>query len=104
MSEIHIPNPARPAGKSHYGISRTLRVFLDLLTIRFLLRYMTRPLHFFGTLGAFGMFAGTGMAAWLLILKVVTGQHITSLHGPLFVISGVLIPAGIPIMGIALLG
>ena len=104
ICEIPISNPARTAGKSHYGISRTLRVFFDLLTIRFLLRYMTRPLHFFGTLGALGMFAGSGMAAWLLILKVMTGQHIMSLHGPLFVIAGVLILAGIQIMGIGLLG
>ncbi len=48
ICEIPISNPARTAGKSHYGISRTFRVFFDLLTIRFLLRYMTRPLHFFG--------------------------------------------------------
>jgi glycosyltransferase involved in cell wall biosynthesis len=104
ICEIPISNPARTAGKSHYGISRTFRVFFDLLTIRFLLRYMTRPLHFFGTLGALGMFAGTGMAAWLLILKVMTGQPIMSLHGPLFVIAGILILAGIQIMGIGLLG
>jgi glycosyltransferase involved in cell wall biosynthesis len=104
ICEIPISNPARTAGKSHYGISRTFRVFFDLLTIRFLLRYMTRPLHFFGTLGALGMFTGTAMAAWLLILKVLTGQHIMSLHGPLFVIAGVLILAGIQIMGIGLLG
>src|SRR5712671_200114 len=104
ICEIPISNPARTAGKSHYGISRTFRVFFDLVTIRFLLRYMTRPLHFFGTIGALGMFTGTGMAAWLLILKVITGQHIMSLHGPLFVIAGVLILAGIQIMGIGLLG
>ena len=41
--EVPIKNIVRPGGKSHYGISRTLRVFFDLLTIRFLLRYMTRP-------------------------------------------------------------
>jgi glycosyltransferase involved in cell wall biosynthesis len=104
ICEIPISNPARTAGKSHYGISRTFRVFFDLLTIRFLLRYMTRPLHFFGTLGALGMAIGTGMATWLLILKVMTGQHIMELHGPLFVIAGILILAGIQIMGIGLLG
>ena len=104
ICEIPISNPARTAGKSHYGISRTFRVFFDLLTIRFLLRYMTRPLHFFGTLGALGMFAGSAMAAWLLILKVMTGQHIMELHGPIFVIAGILILAGIQLMGIGLLG
>src|SRR5277367_708174 len=104
ICEVPISNPAREYGKSHYGISRTFRVFFDLLTIRFLLRYMTRPLHFFGTVGAFGMVAGFGMAAWLLILKLVTGQHIMTILGPLFVIAGVLILAGIQMMGIGLLG
>ena len=104
ICEIQISNSARTSGKSHYGISRTLRVFFDLLTIRFLLRYMTRPLHFFGTLGALGMVAGAGMAVWLLALKIMTGQHIMSLHGPIFVIAGVLILAGIQLMGIGLLG
>ena len=104
ICEIPISNPAREFGKSHYGISRTFRVFFDLLTIRFLLRYMTRPLHFFGTIGAFGMAAGFGMAAWLLILKVVTGQPIMDLHGPIVVIAGILLLAGIQIMGIGLLG
>ena len=102
--EVPIKNVNRERGASHYGISRTFRVFFDLITIRFLLKYLSRPLHFFGTLGALGMFTGTGMAAWLLILKVMTGQHIMSLHGPLFVIAGVLILAGIQIMGIGLLG
>src|SRR5258708_29446872 len=79
-------------------------VFFERRTDRCLFRYMERPLNFFGTLGALGMFSGTGMASWLLILKVMTGQHIMSLHGPLFVIAGVLILAGIQIMGIGLLG
>ena len=104
ICEIPISNPQRKYGQSHYGISRTVRVFFDLLTIRFLLRYMTRPLHFFGTFGALGMFAGSGLAAWLLILKIMTGQHIMSLHGPIFVIAGILILAGIQMMGIGLLG
>ena len=76
ICEIPISNPAREFGQSHYGISRTFRVFFDLLTIRFLLRYMTRPLHFFGSIGALGVLAGSGMAAWLLALKVLTGQHV----------------------------
>ena len=104
ICEIPISNPARVAGKSHYGISRTFRVFFDLLTIRFLLRYMTRPLHFFGTFGALGMFTGTGLAIWLLVLKLITGQHIMEMHGPIFVIAGILILAGIQMMGIGLLG
>jgi glycosyltransferase involved in cell wall biosynthesis len=104
ICEIPISNPAREFGKSHYGIFRTFRVFFDLMTIRFLLRYMTRPLHFFGTIGALGMLTGSGLAVWLLLLKVFTGQHVMDIHGPIFVIAGILILAGIQMMGIGLLG
>ena len=52
ICEIPIRNVNRERGESHYGISRTFRVFFDLITIRFLLKYMARPLHFFGTVGA----------------------------------------------------
>ncbi len=104
ICEIPISNPAREFGKSHYGISRTFRVFFDLLTIRFLLRYMTRPLHFFGTIGAVGMVTGSGLAVWLFILKLLTPQAVMDQHGPIFVIAGILILAGIQMMGIGLLG
>ncbi len=60
ICEIPIKNVVRERGKSHYGISRTFRVFFDLLTIRFLLKYMSRPLHFFGSIGALSMLAGGG--------------------------------------------
>jgi hypothetical protein len=56
-------NVNRERGKSHYGIGRTFRVFFDLLTIRFLLRYMSRPLHFFGGLRALGMLTGSTISA-----------------------------------------
>jgi glycosyltransferase involved in cell wall biosynthesis len=104
ICEISISNPAREFGKSHYGISRTFRVFFDLLTIRFLLKYMTRPLHFFGSIGALGVLTGSGLAAWLLVLKILTGQHVMDLHGPIFVIAGICILAGIQMIGIGLLG
>src|SRR5450432_1819915 len=90
ICEIPISNPLRQYGRSHYGLSRTVRVCFDLMTIRFLLKYMTRPLHFFGSIGALGMIAGGGLATWLLALKVLTGQHVMHEHGPIFVIAGVL--------------
>jgi hypothetical protein len=104
ICEIPISNPKREFGKSHYGISRTFRVFFDLLTIRFLLKYMTRPLHFFGTIGALSVLAGAGMSVWLLALKLMTGQHVMDLHGPLFVVAGIFILAGVQMIGIGLLG
>ena len=104
ICEIPISNPAREFGKSHYGISRTFRVFFDLLTIRFLLKYMTRPLHFFGSIGALGVLSGIGLAMWLLILKLVTSQHVMREHGPIFIVASVFILAGIQMVGIGLLG
>jgi glycosyltransferase involved in cell wall biosynthesis len=104
ICEIPISNAARTAGKSHYGISRTFRVFFDLLTIRFLLKYMTRPLHFFGTIGALGMFGGGGVAVFLLVLKLVTHAPVHNDHAPLFYIATTLILGGIQMMGIGLLG
>ena len=104
ICEIPISNPKRIAGKSHYGISRTIRVFFDLVTIRFLLKYMTRPLHFFGIIGASCMIAGGALALWLMILKLVTHGHTLTEHAPIFLIAAVLILAGIQMLGIGLLG
>jgi len=105
ICEIPIKNVNRERGKSHYGIGRTFRVFFDLLTIRFLLKYMSRPLHFFGSFGALGIMAGSFISAILLGMKVVNPhQNVMDQHGPLFVIAGVLILAGIQMLAIGLLG
>jgi glycosyltransferase involved in cell wall biosynthesis len=104
ICEVPITNVNRIGGKSHYGISRTFRVFFDLMTIRFLLKYMTRPLHFFGLLGALGILGGGGISAFLLALKVITHQHVMDEHGPLFVIAGVMILAGTQMLALGLLG
>jgi len=104
ICEIPISNPPRMHGTSHYGISRTFRVFFDLVTIRFLLKYVTRPLHFFGSFGALGMLAGFGISLWLLGLKLFTHAHVMQEHSPLFVVASVAILAGIQMMGIGLLG
>ncbi len=50
------------------------------------------------------MIAGSGLAAWLLILKLLTGQSLILAHGPIFVIAGILLLAGIQMLGIGLLG
>ncbi len=104
ICEIPIRNVHRERGKSHYGIGRTFRVFFDLLTIRFLLKYMTRPLHFFGPVGALSMLGGSALAFFLLLLKLFTHQHVMDQHGPLFVIAGILLLAGIQMLALGLLG
>lgn len=104
ICEVPISNPARESGVSHYGISRTFRVFFDLLTIRFLLGYMTRPLHFFGGIGAFSLLSGGGITLWLLLQKLFSRRDVAWEHGPWFVIAAVLLLAGIQMIGIGLLG
>src|SRR5436305_9372995 len=105
ICEISIKNVNRERGKSHYGIGRTFRVFFDLLTIRFLLKYMSRPLHFFGSFGALGILAGSIISAMLLALKIAHPHlNVMDEHGPMFVIGGVLILAGIQMLAIGLLG
>jgi glycosyltransferase involved in cell wall biosynthesis len=104
ICEIPISNPARESGESHYGISRTFRVFFDLLTIRFLLKYMTRPLHFFGGLGSLGVLSGGAIAMWLLVHKLLSGHDVAGEHAPWFIIAAVLLLAGIQLIGVGLLG
>ncbi len=105
ICEIPIRNLNRERGKSHYGIGRTFRVLFDLMTIRFLLRYMSRPMHFFGGFGALSITVGSVISAVLLGLKVFEPhQSVMDQHGPMFVIGAVLIVAGIQLLAIGLLG
>ena len=104
ICEIPIHNQNRQNGESHYGISRTFRVLFDLITIRFLLRYMSRPLHFFGRLGLMSMMAGSAIAFWLVILKFVLGMSIVQEHGLLIVLAVVQILVGLQLVALGLLG
>src|SRR5262249_2490666 len=76
IEEREVNHPARQHGRSHYGISRTLRVVLDLLTVKFLISYSTRPLQMFGLLGAAMGAIGSLMLAWLTYVKYVQHESI----------------------------
>jgi hypothetical protein len=102
--EVPIKNVNRERGASHYGISRTFRVFFDLLTIRFLLRYLARPLHFFGTVGMVSIFAGCSVGGWLLMEKLLHQADVMVKHGPLMLFGSVLLLAGFNLLAIGLLG
>ena len=104
ICEIPIQNNHRKHGESHYNISRTFRVFFDLMTIRFLLRYMSRPLHFFGRLGVINMGLGSTVALWLLVWKVFTRTDVVQQHGLLLVFAAVLILVGFQLVALGLLG
>jgi glycosyltransferase involved in cell wall biosynthesis len=102
--EVPIRNIVRPGGQSHYGISRTVRVFFDLLTIRFLLRYMTRPLHFFGPPGFLASAGGAAILLFLLIDKAVYNVQIFQQHGPLLVLGMILFLFGLQVLAVGLVG
>src|SRR3954454_12388084 len=94
VAEVPIQNTPRTAGDSHYGLSRTFRVLFDILTIRFLLKYFTRPMHFFGALGLMGLGTGSLILIYCLVEKLLTGVDIIAEHGPLMFGGGLLVLAG----------
>jgi glycosyltransferase involved in cell wall biosynthesis len=104
VTEVAIRNVPRPEGKSHYGLSRTFRVFFDLITIRFLLRYMTRPLHFFGPAGVLSFLAGGIILVVLFLEKVISGSQIFVQHGPLLILGMILCLFGMQFLAVGLLG
>src|SRR6201998_1858474 len=90
VAEVPIRNTPRLSGDSHYGIGRTFRVLFDILTIKFLLKYFTRPMHFFGSLGLIGTGLGGLIMLWLAGLKLTGHELIMVDHGPLMIAGGLL--------------
>jgi glycosyltransferase involved in cell wall biosynthesis len=103
VAEVPIRNSPRVSGGSHYGLSRTFRVLFDIVTIRFLLKYFTRPMHFFGTLGLTGTTLGSLVLFYLLVQKI-RGMDIIAEHGPLMFAGGLLLLAGLMMFTSGLLG
>ncbi|MEZ5366554.1 MAG: glycosyltransferase family 2 protein [Bryobacterales bacterium] len=103
IGEAPIQNVPRPGGKSHYGLGRTFRVLFDLITLRFLLRYLTRPMHFFGSIGLFLGFLGAVDFAYLAWRKI-EGVHLMVEHGPLLIGGAVLLIAGLQMLCTGLVG
>ncbi|HJY85436.1 MAG TPA: glycosyltransferase family 2 protein [Candidatus Acidoferrales bacterium] len=104
IAEVPIKNVHRKSGKSNYGLGRTTRVLLDLLSVKFLLDYSTKPLQFFGLFGLLGMGAGLMINLFLLYDKVALGQDIMVLHGPLLLLGIALVVSGIQFLSMGLLG
>lgn len=104
VAEVPIQNIPRASGDSHYGLGRTMHVMFDIVTIKFLLSYFTRPMHFFGNLGLVGTLAGGGILGYLAVYKLVTGNDIVIQHGPLMVAGGLLLLAGLMMFSTGLLG
>jgi glycosyltransferase involved in cell wall biosynthesis len=93
IEEQEVRHHARRHGKSNYGISRAIRVVLDLLTVKFLISYSTRPLQIFGVLGIGMGLLGAAVMAWLAYVKYFHHEGIADrpllLFGILLVFTGV---------------
>ncbi|HEY2380546.1 MAG TPA: glycosyltransferase family 2 protein [Terriglobia bacterium] len=104
IAEIPIKNINRQSGKSNYGISRTLTVFLDLISLKFLLDYSTKPLQFFGSWGLLSSGAGFAAGLFLLYEKFVQHLEIMKEHGPMLFAAVLLIVCGIQLISVGLIG
>ncbi|HPB27777.1 MAG TPA: glycosyltransferase family 2 protein [Acidobacteriota bacterium] len=102
--EVPINSRRRQHGKSHYTITRTFRVMFDLITIRFLLKYLTRPLHFFGRPGLVCFFGGMGVGLFLVAKKLIIGGDAFTQHAPLLIFAVLMVLAGVQLLCFGLLG
>jgi glycosyltransferase involved in cell wall biosynthesis len=104
VAEVPITNTPRAAGASHYGLGRTFRVLFDILTIRFLLKYFTRPMHFFGAIGLAGTVTGGAILAYCAVVKLFWQLDIIQSHGPLMIAGALLLLAGLMMFSTGLIG
>lgn len=107
VAEMPVNHRARTAGESKYAgpvktAKRAMKVFLDLLTVRFLLSYSTRPIHVFGGIGLAASSIGVLLGGYLTFLKLVLGQPIG--ERPLLLLALLLVVVGVHFVTIGLLG
>ena len=102
VAEVPVSHHRRRFGRSKYGLSRTARVLLDLLTVRFLLSYSTRPIHIFGGLGLMSFAVGIGLGGYLSFVKFALGQDIGG--RPLLLLAILLMVLGVQLISMGLLG
>ena len=101
LIEVETHHRARRFGRSKYGITRTLRVILDLITVKFLLSFATKPIQVFGLLGLLAAGVGGALGAYLTVLKLVFGAQIGG--RPLLFLAVLLILVGVQCVILGLL-
>lgn len=102
IAEVETTHHPRLRGKSKYGISRTMKVVLDLITVKFLQSFSTKPLQFFGPIGLLSGALGFLISIYLSIGKIFSGKDIGG--RPLLLLGALLIIVGIQFIGMGLLG
>ncbi len=93
ITEIPVRHHARQFGQSKYGLGRTFRVVMDLFTIFFMKKFLTRPMHVFGSWGMFSFASGIAVGIYLTLVKFIFQQDIGS--RPLLILAVLLVVTGI---------
>lgn len=101
ITEMPVNHHARRFGKSKYGLGRTFRVVMDLMTVYFMKRFLTKPMHVFGLLGMVSMLSGALLGVYLTVVKFAYGQDIGD--RPLLILAVVLFLTGIQLFSFGLL-
>jgi glycosyltransferase involved in cell wall biosynthesis len=104
IAELVIQHHPRTMGRSKYGLSRSIRVLLDFLSVKFLLDYSTKPIQFFGLFGLAMLALGGVINGFLFFKKVFYGTTLMVEHGPLMLLGIALVIAGLQFLSIGLLG
>ena len=102
VAQVPVQHHPRTAGKSKYNITRTVRVILDALTVKFLASYQTRPMHLFGGMGLLMMFAGFATLLTTVAMKWTGGLWMTG--NPLLLLSVMLEVMGVQFLSLGLIG
>src|SRR6516225_6371097 len=102
ITEVEVGFRPRTSGASKYGVGRVLRTLLDLITVKFLSGYSTRPIQVFGTIGVVLGALGSLWTAWLVFEKVVLGHNLGD--RPALLLAVLLVVVGVQFVSIGLLG
>lgn len=102
IAQIPVKHHPRTAGKSKYNLSRSGRVFLDLLTVKFLASFITRPMHLLGGLGLFVMMLGFCSLGGAVAMKLI--NNLSMVRNPLLLLSVLLTLVGIQLLSTGLIG
>jgi glycosyltransferase involved in cell wall biosynthesis len=103
VAEVRVNHRPRQFGRSKYGtVVRSVKVLLDLLTVRFLLTYSTRPIHIFGGLGLASSALGVVIGAYLTVIKFLYGAALA--ERPLLLFAMLLVMVGVQLITMGLLG
>ena len=102
VTEIPVNHRARTHGKSKYGISRTIRVILDLITVKFLLSYSTKPIQIFGLLGLISIVSSFGLMAGVVYTRIRYDMVVT--NNSMFLLSLLFFILGVQFIAMGLLG